>query len=127
MATEANVCLAKNVMVLVSLKLGKCVVSWTVTCEICEVGIHARGDRFRARWRFRTGISGQSRVRMVGAGVLFYQLGLKVEDTLAEDNEIIEGVSGAAIHGNVSSDIAWEPTFEMHVGPVQGPCGHHLH
>ena len=54
---------------------------------------------------------------MVGAGVLFYQLGLKVEDMLAEDNEIIEGVSGVAIHGNMS-DIAWEPMFEMHAGPV---------
>ena len=64
------------------------------------------------------GVSGWSRVWMVGAGVLFCQLGLNVEDTLAEDGEIIEGVGGADIHGNMSSDIAWEPAFEMHVGPV---------
>ena len=44
MATEANVCLVKDVMVLVSLELGECVVSWTATHEIREVGIHTRGD-----------------------------------------------------------------------------------
>ena len=55
---------------------------------------------------------------MVGAGVLFCQLGLNVEDTLAKDGEIVGGVSGAAIHSNVLLDIAWEPMFELHVGPV---------
>ena len=64
------------------------------------------------------GLSGQSRIRIVGVGFPFYQLGLNVKDTLAEDSEIIEGVSGVAIHGDMSSDIAWEPTFEMHVSPV---------
>ena len=51
-------------------------------------------------------------------GVLSCQLGLNVEDALAKDGEIVEGVSGAAIHSKVSSHIAWEPTFEMHVGAV---------
>ena len=51
-------------------------------------------------------------------GVLFCQLHLNVEDTLAKDSEIVKGVGGAAIHGNVSSDIAQEPAFKMHVGPV---------
>ena len=65
------------------------------------------------------GVSGWSRVWTVGAGVLFCQLGLDVKDALAEpDGEIVEGVGGAAIHGNMSSDIGWEPEFEMHVGPV---------
>ena len=64
------------------------------------------------------GVSGWSRVWTVGAGVLFCQLGLDVEDVLAEDGEIVEGVGGVAIHSNVSSDIAWEPAFEMHASPV---------
>ena len=57
-------------------------------------------------------------VRTVGAGVLFCQLGLDVEDTLAKDGVIIKGVSRVAIHGNLSSDIAWQPTFQMHAGSV---------
>ena len=55
---------------------------------------------------------------MVGVGVIFCQLGLDVEDTLAEDGKIVDGVGGVAIHSKVPSDIAWEPTFEMHAGPV---------
>ena len=105
-------------MVLVSLELGECVVSWTATREIHEAGIHTRSDRFRVRRRFRMGVSGWSRIRTVGVGVLFYQLSLNVEDMLAKDSKIIKGVSGVAIHGDMSSDIAWEPTFEMHVSPV---------
>ena len=57
-------------------------------------------------------------LQTVGAEVLFCQLGLDVEDMLAEDGEIVEGVGRMAIHVNMSSDIAWEPTFKMHAGPV---------
>ena len=64
------------------------------------------------------GVGGGSWVWTVGVAVLFCQLGLNVEDTLAKDGEIVEHVGGAAVHGNVSSNIAWEPVFEMHVGLV---------
>ena len=63
-------------------------------------------------------IGGWSRIRTVGARVLFYQLGLNVEDTLTDDSEVVKGVGWAAIHGDMSLDITWEPEFEMHVGPV---------
>ena len=64
-------------------------------------------------------ISDRSRwVWTVGAGVLFCHLGLDVEDALAKDGEIIEGVGGVAIHSNMSLDNVWEHTLEMHAGPV---------
>ena len=62
------------------------------------------------------GVDGHSRVWMVGAGVLFCQLGLDVEDVLAEDGEIVEGVGGAAIHSRAGVRNAWRPS----------PCGRRL-